>query len=121
MPEHIRPLRGFVVIARDPDEENTEGGLVIPDAHRARATRGTVLAVGPGKHRRVRRIEMPERITPDVRPGDRVLFPVRANRDFDGEGHASPFLRHDLQEVDSGRRLVVCDVDELLAVEKEGD
>lgn len=44
----FEPLALWVVIERDPEKEQTKGGLEIPNAYRHKTNRGTVLAVGNG-------------------------------------------------------------------------
>jgi co-chaperonin GroES (HSP10) len=44
----LRPILDWVVIARDDAEEQSPGGIVIPDSAQQKVTRGSVLAVGPG-------------------------------------------------------------------------
>ena len=73
-----RLLRDFVLIERDEATSMTPGGIALPDVAKDRATRGTVVAVGPG----VWSVEN-ERYSPmRVMVGDRVVFPRFAN-DFD--------------------------------------
>ncbi|MEX2008122.1 MAG: co-chaperone GroES [Candidatus Spechtbacterales bacterium] len=65
----IRPLRDQVIIEPQTPEEVTKSGIVIPDtADRDRPEQGKVVAVGPG------RTEDGERIAPEVKKGDTVLF-----------------------------------------------
>lgn len=112
----IRPILDGVIVRMDPPETETAGGLIIPatalaDVGTLRAKRqakiGTVLAVGPGRHRRKRTAwerEASKRgpLKPDetarmwdagsagaplpmeVKPGDRVLFdPLAELREVD--------------------------------------
>lgn len=44
----LRPIHDVVVIVRDDTEEETPGGIIIPDTAQKKVTRGRVLAVGPG-------------------------------------------------------------------------
>lgn len=65
----IMPLRDQVIIEPQSPEETTKSGIVIPDtADRDRPEQGKVVAVGPG------RIDDGERIKPEVKKGDLVLF-----------------------------------------------
>lgn len=63
---NIRPLNDRVVVQRV--EEQTRGGIVIPDTAKDKGTEGVVIVVGPG------RWSGPDRVPVDVNPGDRVLF-----------------------------------------------
>jgi chaperonin GroES len=65
----IKPLHDRVVVRRIEEEERTRGGVIIPDTAKEKPMQGTVLAVGPGA-----RDEKGNRITPDVKEGDTILF-----------------------------------------------
>jgi chaperonin GroES len=65
----IRPLGDRVVVLRKIEEERSVGGIIIPDSAKEKPMEGTVLAVGPGK-----RLENGDRVQPDVKVGDVVLF-----------------------------------------------
>jgi chaperonin GroES len=65
----IRPLHDRVVIKRSEPETKTASGIVIPDSAGEKPEQGEVLAVGPGK-----RDDKGERIKPDIKTGDKVLF-----------------------------------------------
>ena len=65
----IRPLHDRVVVRRIEEEERTPGGVIIPDTAKEKPMQGEVLAVGPGA-----RDEDGNRIQPDVKPGDKILF-----------------------------------------------
>lgn len=65
----IRPLHDRIIVKRSEPETKTASGIVIPDSAGEKPEQGEVLAVGPGK-----RNDQGERIAPDVKKGDRVLF-----------------------------------------------
>ncbi|AOY90652.1 co-chaperone GroES [Cupriavidus sp. USMAA2-4] len=65
----LRPLHDRVIVKRSENETRTQSGIVIPDNAAEKPDQGEVVAVGPG-----RRNEAGERIAPDLRVGDRVLF-----------------------------------------------
>lgn len=44
----IRPIRDWVIIQRDDEEQKTDAGLIVPESAQEKMTRGIVLAVGPG-------------------------------------------------------------------------
>ena len=46
---NISPLGDRVVIRPGPEEEVSEGGIVLPDTAKKKPQEGEVLAVGPGK------------------------------------------------------------------------
>ena len=65
----IRPLHDRVIVKRLEEERKTASGIVIPDAAAEKPDQGQVLSVGPGK-----RDENGQRLVPDVKVGDRILF-----------------------------------------------
>jgi chaperonin GroES len=65
----IRPLHDRVLVRRIDEQEQMRGGIIIPDTAKEKPQQGEVIAVGEGKFR-----EDGTRQTPDVKPGDRVLF-----------------------------------------------
>jgi len=65
----FRPLHDRVVVKRIEAEENTAGGIIIPDTAKEKPQQGEVVAVGPGG-----RDESGKLIPIDVKAGDRVLF-----------------------------------------------
>lgn len=68
MAKKIRPL-GDRVIVKAMTQEVTKGGIIIPDTVKEKPQQGKVVAVGPG-----RLSESGERLTPEVKEGDTVLF-----------------------------------------------
>ena len=65
----FHPLGDRVLIRRVEEEEKTKGGIIIPDTAKEKPPEGEVVAVGPGG-----RDEKGERIPPEVKRGDRILF-----------------------------------------------
>ncbi len=65
----FRPLGDRVVVKRVQEELKTAGGIIIPDSAEEKPQEGEVVAVGPGG-----RDEKGDRITPEVKVGDRILF-----------------------------------------------
>ena len=65
----FRPLHDRVLVRRIEAEEKTAGGIIIPDNAKEKPSEGQVIAVGEGAYN-----EDGERIKPDVKEGDRVLF-----------------------------------------------
>ena len=65
----IRPLQDRVIVKRLDAEEQTAGGIIIPDTAKEKPQQGEVVAVGPGE------ADEKGNVQPlDVKPGDRVLF-----------------------------------------------
>jgi chaperonin GroES len=65
----LRPLGDRVVVKPLDREEVTTSGIVLPDTAKEKPQQGEVLAVGPG-----RTLDSGERVVPDVKEGERVLF-----------------------------------------------
>ena len=63
------PLHDRVLVRRVESDEKTKGGLIIPDNAKEKPAEGEVVAVGAGA-----RDEDGERISMDVKVGDRILF-----------------------------------------------
>jgi chaperonin GroES len=65
----FRPLHDRVLVRRLEAEEKTAVGIIIPDNAKEKPSEGEVVAVGEGAYN-----EDGDRIKPDVKAGDRVLF-----------------------------------------------
>ena len=68
MAKKIRPL-GDRVIVKAMTQETSKSGIIIPDTAKEKPQQGKVVAVGPG-----RLSENGERLAPEVKEGDVVLF-----------------------------------------------
>ncbi len=78
----LTPLRNRVVLRQiEPEEETTEGGIVIPDTAKEQPQKAEVIAAGPGKK------EDGELVEPDVDEGETVLYGKYAGTEveFGGE------------------------------------
>jgi len=65
----FRPLGDRVVVRRVKEEQKSAGGIIIPETAQEKAQEGVVVAVGPGALN-----DSGERIPPEVKAGDFVLF-----------------------------------------------
>jgi chaperonin GroES len=65
---NVTPLHDRVLVRRLEEKETAKGGIIIPDTAKEKPQEGEVMAVGPGK------IEKGKRIPLDVKVGDRILF-----------------------------------------------
>jgi chaperonin GroES len=66
----LRPLHDRVLVKRiEEEEEETRGGIVVPDTAKEKPQEGEVIAVGDGKV-----LESGEKLKMAVKRGDRVLF-----------------------------------------------
>ena len=65
----IKPIREYVLIRRLESENQTSGGLIIPDTAKEKPVQGIVIGVGEGKFD-----DNGNLIKPVVKEGDKVLF-----------------------------------------------
>ena len=66
----LKPVNDRVIVQKDEPEKVSKGGIVIPDAAQERATRGVILAVGPGKYAEKTGVFIPT----SLKVGTKVLF-----------------------------------------------
>jgi chaperonin GroES len=64
----LKPIGDRVVIEPVSKEETTASGIVLPDTAKEKPQEGLVVAVGNGK------VENGNRVSLEVRAGDRVIF-----------------------------------------------
>jgi chaperonin GroES len=74
---NLRPLGDRVVVEPLAHEEVTRSGIVLPDTAKEKPQQGEVLSVGPG-----RILDTGERVVPDVKQGERVLFAKYSGTEF---------------------------------------
>ncbi|WP_079906344.1 MULTISPECIES: co-chaperone GroES [unclassified Carboxydocella] len=77
----IKPLGDRIVIKPLASEEVTASGIVLPDTAKEKPQEGEVVAVGNG-----RLLENGERIAPEVKVGDRVIYSKYAGTEVKYEG-----------------------------------
>jgi chaperonin GroES len=65
----VRPLGDRVLVKRLEEEQQTKGGIIVPDTAKEKPQQGKIVEVGPG-----RMTEDGKRIPPDVKKGNKVLF-----------------------------------------------
>lgn len=65
----LQPLGDRIVVEREASEEQTAGGIYLPQSAKNKPSRGTVISVGDGKI-----LKDGSRSKLQVKPGDRVLF-----------------------------------------------
>ncbi len=78
----VKPLEDRVVVRPEEEEEQKQGGIIIPDTAKEKPQKGKVMAVGPG-----RVTDSGQKIPVEVKEGDRVLFSKYAGTEvtIDGE------------------------------------
>jgi chaperonin GroES len=77
----VKPLGDRVVIRRQPADEKSTGGILLPDTAKNKPQKGKVLAVGPG-----RLLKDGSRRALQVKEGDTVLFTTWAGDEFKERG-----------------------------------
>jgi len=83
----IRPL-GDRVIVQAMTQETSKSGIIIPDTAKEKPQQGKVVAVGPG-----RLSESGDRLTPEVKEGDLVLFGKYSGTEIEVESSELLILR----------------------------
>ncbi|MDQ3010289.1 MAG: co-chaperone GroES [Acidobacteriota bacterium] len=86
----IRPLNDRIIVRRTEDQEQMRGGLYIPDTAKEKPQEGEVIAVGNGKL-----LENGQRVSMDVKAGDKVLFGKYAGTEIKLDGEEYLILRED--------------------------
>jgi chaperonin GroES len=96
----VTPRPGYILVLRDPKEEVTEGGIVVPEVAQKRPETGTIVAIAedmdPPTEVAVALVMgdiPPDGVAkvcmafgPNFKPGQRVLFPSFAGTDFKVDG-----------------------------------
>ncbi|HEU5359835.1 MAG TPA: co-chaperone GroES [Candidatus Deferrimicrobiaceae bacterium] len=86
----VRPLQDRILLKRVEEETKTKGGIIIPDSAKEKPQEGLVVAVGPGKV-----TDTGNRVVPEVKAGDRVLFGKYSGTDIKIDGEEHLILRED--------------------------
>ena len=84
----IEPLSDRVVVRPLEEDEQMRGGLYIPDTAKEKPQQGEIMAVGPGKVS-----DQGERIAPDVKAGDKVLYAKYSGSEVTVDGEEYLILR----------------------------
>jgi chaperonin GroES len=86
----VKPLNDRILVLRIDEEEKTSGGIVIPDTAKEKPQEGKVVAVGSGKLK-----EDGERIPPELKKDDRVLFTKYGGNEIKIDGVEHLIMRED--------------------------
>ena len=86
----IKPLSDRVLVLRIEEDEQTTGGIIIPDTAKEKPQEGKVVAAGPG-----RLDENGKRIPVAVKKNDRILFGKYAGTEIQIEGVEHIIMRED--------------------------
>ena len=84
---NVGPLADRVVVRSLDRNEQTRGGLFIPDTAKEKPQEGEILAVGPGRFDDGKRVPM------EVKVGDKVLFGKYSGTEVMIDGEALLILR----------------------------
>ena len=66
---NLQPLGERIVVQREESQDQTAGGIILPESAKDKPARGTVISVGEG-----RLASDGKRIALTLKPGDQVLF-----------------------------------------------
>jgi chaperonin GroES len=83
----VSPLADRVVIRALEETEQMRGGLYIPDTAKEKPQQGEIVAVGPGRFEKEKRVPM------DVKVGDRVLYGKYSGTEVTLEGEQLLILK----------------------------
>ena len=86
----IRPLQDRIIVKRVESEDQTKGGIIIPDSAKEKPMEGKVIAVGNGKV-----LDNGQKTTLDVKAGDKVLFSKYAGTEIKIDGEEHLIMRED--------------------------
>ena len=86
----IKPLQDRVLVLRIAEEKKTKGGIVIPDTAKEKPQEGKIIAAGPGKV-----AENGERIPPEVKKNDHILFGKYAGNEIKIDGVEHLIMKED--------------------------
>ncbi|HJZ96326.1 MAG TPA: co-chaperone GroES [Candidatus Solibacter sp.] len=86
----LRPLHDRVLVVRLDEGEQKQGGIIIPDSAKEKPQQAEVKAVGSGKL-----MDTGERVKPEVKPGDRILFGKYSGSETKIDGTEYLILRED--------------------------
>jgi len=87
---NLRPLHDRVLVRRLEEKETIRGGIIIPDSAKEKPQQAEVVAVGTGKL-----LDKGERVPPDVKAGDHILFGKYSGSDIKIDGEEYLILRED--------------------------
>jgi chaperonin GroES len=86
----IRPLQDRILVKRLEEQEQTKGGIIIPDTAKEKPQEGKVIAVGGGK------VNEDGKVRPlDVKKGDRILLGKYSGTEVNLDGEEHLIIRED--------------------------
>jgi len=87
---HVRPLHDRILVQRLDEGEQHVGGIIIPDSAKEKPQRGTVIAAGKGRLN-----DAGERVKPDVKAGDTILFGKYSGQEIKLDGVEYLIMKED--------------------------
>lgn len=87
---NLRPLHDRILVRRLENTETMSGGLYIPDTAKEKPQQAEVVAIGDG-----RLLDSGERVAPDVKAGDKILFGKYSGAEIKIDGEELLILRED--------------------------
>jgi len=86
----FRPLHDRILVKRIEEEQQTKGGIVIPDSAKEKPIEGEIVSIGTGK------VDETGKIRPlDVKAGDRILFGKYSGTEVKIDGQDYLIMRED--------------------------
>ena len=86
----VRPLHDRILVQRLDEGEQHIGGIIVPDSAKEKPQRGTVIAAGKGRLN-----DAGERVTPDVKAGDTILFGKYSGQEIKLDGVEYLIMKED--------------------------
>jgi chaperonin GroES len=86
----LRPLHDRILVQRLDEEEEVQGGIIIPDTAKEKPQQAKVLAAGPGRVSDDGKVQ-----AMDVKEGDKVIFGKYAGTEVKLEGEDYLIIRED--------------------------
>ena len=86
----IRPLNDRILVKRLEQEEQSSGGIIIPDSAKEKPAEGEIVAVGNGKLN-----DSGERVALEVKVGDTILFSKYGGTEIKFSGEDYLIMRED--------------------------
>ena len=86
----VRPLHDRIIVRRDEQGEQQNGGIIIPDTAKEKPQRGTVIAAGSGSVK-----DGGTRVPLEVKAGDVILFGKYTSQDIKLDGEEYLIMRED--------------------------
>ena len=83
----VAPLADRVVIKALDEAEQMRGGLYIPDTAKEKPQQGEIIAVGPGRFEKDKRVPM------EIKAGDKVLYGTYSGTEVTIDGEQLLILR----------------------------